>query len=336
MPNPQTITKAKNHTATPLISIGLPVYNGERYLSRSLDSLLGQSFQDFEIIVVDNASTDRTEAIVREYMQREPRIRYYKNERNRGAVYNFNRALALARGEYFKWMAADDVIRPEFLHACLQVLQANPQAALVYAKAAFIDDQGRVIYRFDDIMELPPWPRQTLPRTRQFLEAVFRDGSAANVIIFGLAPTRVLRAIRPLGNYFGCDYVAVTELALQGEIHEIPQVLAFYRRHSGSSSTYRKSPSASEQQAFYDPSITSRIRQEFNLRRRYLEVCLVVARAQLHPLAKTRLLAAIANIVARRAVWRVGFEIRAALGKLDTSPPIKRTEGIGLHWSEFS
>src|SRR5436190_12174806 len=93
----------------PIVSIGLPVFNGERYLRQALDSLLGQDFQDFELIISDNASTDRTAEICRAYVAKDRRIRYYRNESNIGSAPNYRRVFELARGEFFKWCSHDDV-----------------------------------------------------------------------------------------------------------------------------------------------------------------------------------------------------------------------------------
>lgn len=321
-------------TRPPRVSIGLPVYNGEPFLSRTLDALLAQTFGDFEVIVSDNASTDRTVAIVRDYAARDKRILLYENKQNYGAVYNYNRTLALASGEYFKWMAADDVIQPEFLARCVNVLNEQLAVVLVYAKSAFIDEHDRVIYCFDDVMKLPSWPSAPVARSRQMLQAIFRNGSAANVVVFGLARTEALRTIRPLGSYFGCDYVAVTELALLGEIYEIPSVMAFYRRHQQSSSTYKR-PSAASQQQFYDPSVTGRLRQEMQLRRRYAEVFRAIIQAKLGLPQRALIAASAISYVAGRAVWRAGFELRSALGHIEELQVDEQIEGIGLHWSEF-
>ena len=95
-----------NHN--PRVSIGLPVYNGERFLPQALDSILAQTFEDFELIISDNASTDTTEEICRTYATQDQRIHYHRHEQNRGAAWNFNYIVPLARGEYFKWAADDD------------------------------------------------------------------------------------------------------------------------------------------------------------------------------------------------------------------------------------
>src|SRR6185436_6923974 len=106
----------------PRVSIGVPVYNGERYLAATLDSLLAQTFDNFEIIVSDNASSDRTAQLALEYAERDSRVRYTRNPRNLGAGANYRRAFQLSRGQYFRWSAADDISAPESLARCVEVL----------------------------------------------------------------------------------------------------------------------------------------------------------------------------------------------------------------------
>lgn len=320
----------------PKVTFGLPVYNGDLFISRTLDSLLAQTYQDFEIVICDNASTDRTQEIIHDYVARDNRIRTYRNERNMGATYNYNRVLELASGEYFKWIAADDVIRPEFLFRCVEALDSDPSIVLVYSKAAFIDENDHVIYRFDDVMTIQKWPSQPVARTNQVLEAIFRNGSAANVIVFGLARTGTLRAIRPLGNYFGPDFTIVTEMALHGKIQQESGVLSFYRRHGGSSSTYRRTPSAASQQEFLDPSIKGRFRQEVQLRRRYFEVFRSIVKSDLSLGQRLAVASTAWGLILRRTGWRLGFELRSMLGRPDETMTVEAIDGIGRHWSEFA
>src|SRR5262245_31427219 len=121
--------------AIPRVSLGLPVYNGEGFLRQALDSILAQTFEDFELIISDNSSTDSTPAICHDYKAADARIRYLRNESNRGVAWNHNRVFALSTGEYFKWCAADDLIAPEYLSACLGRLEAEPDAVLCYSDA---------------------------------------------------------------------------------------------------------------------------------------------------------------------------------------------------------
>src|SRR5215211_4893186 len=99
----------------PQVSIGLPVYNGERYLALCLDSMLAQSFKEFEIVISDNASTDQTAEICRSYQNKDRRIRYFRNEQNAGAAWNHNRVFELSSAPLLKWAACDDLHEPLFL-----------------------------------------------------------------------------------------------------------------------------------------------------------------------------------------------------------------------------
>ena len=107
----------------PRLSIGLPVYNGQHLLARALDSLLAQTFRDFEIIISDNASSDSTPQICRAYARRDRRIRYVRNSRNLGAIANFNRVFELSRAPLFKWAAHDDLYRETYLERCIRLLE---------------------------------------------------------------------------------------------------------------------------------------------------------------------------------------------------------------------
>src|SRR5215212_10104103 len=107
---------------TPRVTVGIPVYNGAKYLGQAIESVLAQTFADFELIICDNASTDATAAIALDYAARDPRVRYARNRENLGVGRNFNRLIELGMGQYFKWLAADDVIAPEFLERCVEAL----------------------------------------------------------------------------------------------------------------------------------------------------------------------------------------------------------------------
>ena len=127
----------------PRVSVGLPVYNGERYLRLAIDSILAQTFEDFELIISDNASTDHTEEICREYAARDPRVIYIRQPRNRGGAWNFNHVVELARGEYLKWAAHDDVLAPTFLKECVAALDRLPGTVLASPRTVKIDESGK-------------------------------------------------------------------------------------------------------------------------------------------------------------------------------------------------
>src|SRR5687767_8665908 len=121
---------------TPTVSIAIPVYNGENYLRLSIESILAQDYSDFELIITDNASTDGTEAICRDYANRDPRVRYARNERNIGASGNYNKGFELARGKYFRWQAHDDECHRSMTRKCVDFLEsASPEVTMVYPLA---------------------------------------------------------------------------------------------------------------------------------------------------------------------------------------------------------
>jgi glycosyltransferase involved in cell wall biosynthesis len=118
----------------PMLTVGMPVYNADRFLAKALDSFLGQTFKDFELLISDNASTDRTEEICREYAARDHRIRYFRNPQNMGAGWNFRRVYSLANEKYYKYAAHDDFIEPTFLEECTAALEADPGLVLAHAR----------------------------------------------------------------------------------------------------------------------------------------------------------------------------------------------------------
>ena len=151
----------------PLLSIGLFVYNGERFIEKALDSILNQTFTDFEVIISDNASTDRTGDICRLYAQNDRRIRYYRNEKNMGAGWNVRRVCDLATGKYFEWAAADDMLEPGFLRACVETLEADPGYVVAHSKTRVVDENGKPVE--DYVWPMATDSPDTVTRFREML-----------------------------------------------------------------------------------------------------------------------------------------------------------------------
>jgi glycosyltransferase involved in cell wall biosynthesis len=226
---PVTQVEARMSPSKPRVSIGIPVRNGERFLAEALDSLLSQSYSDFELIISDNASSDGTEAICREYAARDPRVRYYRSQEDVGLANNFNFLFTRARGEYFKWAAADDVHEPDWIARCLAILDQDPTVVLVYARTRFIDENGHPLGGVDPGFNL----QSELARER--LRCVIYANSWVNAI-FGVIRTEALAKTRLLPNYPGGDYPLLAELALEGKFVEIQEPLFLRRLHPGASS----------------------------------------------------------------------------------------------------
>lgn len=233
----------KQLSKTPQVSIGMPVYNGGQFLKEALDALLAQTFKDFELIISDNASTDETEAICREYLKKDSRIRYFRNKENLGAAFNYNRSFDLALGEYFKWAAADDLCAPDYLEKCVEVLERHPEVVLCYPKTTIIDERGSTIRQYEDNLHL-----RSESVEERFCKAVrgIRMCNAAHSLI----RSDILRKTRKIESYRGTDKVLLVELTLHGQFHEIPEYLFFRRVHVKASSSNSSQESLQE---FFDP-----------------------------------------------------------------------------------
>lgn len=234
----------------PAVSIGLPVYNGARFLPQTLDSLLGQSFSDIELIISDNASADGTQQICAEYARRDSRIRYIRQDVNIGAMRNWNFVAKQARGKYFKWSSANDYCAPEMLIKCFAKMEADPRAILCYGRTCLVDQEtGKLTEYADDfeLMEDSPYERYT--KLRRTLKL--------NNGYLGLLRTAVLLSTRLNRLYPGGDMVLMAELALKGRFLLLPEIL-LYRREGRETSSNRLNPA--EEAIWLDPLRTNGIK----------------------------------------------------------------------------
>ena len=210
----------------PRVSIGLPVYNGEKYLEEALKSILAQTYTGFELIISDNASTDRTADICQAYINKDPRIRYYRSEKNLGAAWNFNRVFEQSVGEYFKWAAHDDIISTDYISKCVEVLDKDESIILCHSKAKFIDKYGKIIEDYNISSE----KTNSLRPHDRFGYLIFFHHWCFDV--FGLIRSDALRKTSLIKAYPGSDRVLLAELSLIGPFYEIPQYLFFNRDHT--------------------------------------------------------------------------------------------------------
>lgn len=221
-----TTVRARAAVATPTVSIALPVFNGARHLAAALDSLLEQSYADFELIICDNASDDGTREICERYVARDDRVRYIRSDTNRGAAWNYNRGLETASGRYFKWASHDDLCAPTYLERCVEVLdRASESVVLAYPRTVLIDDEGRFLAPYEDGLDL----RDSKPHRR--LRALIRNLVMSNAV-FGLIRREALERTRKHGAYISADYILLAELAMLGQFWEIPEPLFLRRDHS--------------------------------------------------------------------------------------------------------
>lgn len=233
------------------VSIGLPVYNGENFIDNAIQSILCQTFRDFELIISDNASTDNTEAICREYCAKDKRIKYYRNSNNLGASANYIQVFNLAKGSYFKWAAHDDICQPTFLAKCVEALDQDKSAVLAFTKVSVIDNQGKSLKEWS---AEPDCYSDCIPERFKVLLSPSEDFQ-----IWGLIRSDVLAKTPLLGPYPGHARPLLTELSIYGKLLEIPETLLLIREHPSRSVRaydYRKPHAAME---WYAPQMVGKL-----------------------------------------------------------------------------
>lgn len=236
----------------PCLSVGFPVFNGEKYLEQALNSIIAQTFTDFELIVSDNASTDKTQAICMQFAAKDPRIRYYRNDHNVGAAPNFNSVVKLARGKYFKWAAYDDLNEPDFFMKCLEVLEHHPDIILCYPRAKLVDAQGAFREDYDPMPNVCSLDRPA----ERFREFILYPHLA--VQIFGIYRTDVLNNTKLHRSFPSSDEVLLAELALLGKFYEVQDRLFLNRVHE-EQSTKGKLVAQRSRIAWVDASLEGKI-----------------------------------------------------------------------------
>jgi glycosyltransferase involved in cell wall biosynthesis len=233
----------------PLVSIGIAVRNGENYVERAITSVLEQTYDNLEIIVSDNASTDRTFEICREIAALDSRLSVYRNKTNLGAALNFNRVSYLARGKYFKWLAHDDLIAPRFVESAVGVLESEPRIVLCHTKTHRINDSGQITGQY---ISGRMWDSSSV--SARFRSLVFTRHPC--VAVFGLIRKADLFRTPLIAPYVGSDRVLMAELGLRGRLFEIPEYLMFRRDHPGTS--LRSFPDPRFRVVWFDPSKSPR------------------------------------------------------------------------------
>lgn len=201
------------------------MFNGERYLAEAVDSLLDQTFRDFELIFSDNASTDATAAICARYADRDPRVRYYRQDRNVGASRNFNITAQLAVGEYFKWAAHDDSHTPDYLARCVAILDTDASLIACHTNVQVIDGDGHPVREH----VYPPDHAGSPDAVRRFADLLREDRRCLE--IFSLFRLKTLRDTRLLEPYVASDRILRAHLGLLGRFHVVQAPLFRSRDH---------------------------------------------------------------------------------------------------------
>jgi glycosyltransferase involved in cell wall biosynthesis len=289
-----------------VVTVGVPVYNGEKYLAETLDSLLAQSLKEFEIIISDNASTDRTPEISRSYRERDHRVRYFRNDRNIGAAQNFNRIIALSEAPLFHGGACDDLYHPLFLERCIDALDRDPGLVLSYTRTTMIDEKGQPLLfdreqncyldSYGDFLMTPVPPHiggSASPEMR-FREVLWPMGWALPAS--GVIRKEALLKTALYRNYYGADKVLLAELALQGRFHQVREELFAKRVHRDG--THYKT---TRERARHESKGPVGIPPQARMLRDYTKMTLAAdmgSRQRLHCMVT------IVGIARRREVWR--------------------------------
>lgn len=281
----------------PRLTVAVPVFNGERYLPELFACLEAQTFEDLEIVIVDNASSDRTAALCRSFAAADRRVRYYRNETNLGAARNFNRAFELGRGTYFKWAAHDDLFAPDYLARCADVLDRDPSAVLCHTDTVFVGGDLRPM-AYDPttgcyldaageprVRGEPPGLVDSPDPVGRFADVLHRVHFCIEV--FGVIRAAALARTSLHGSYYGSDKVLLAELALLGRFARIPEPLFTKRVHERTTLYF----TTRERDAWIDPAAHHRVPQ-LQVLKGYLRA---LGRAELTPLRRLGCLASVAE-----------------------------------------
>ena len=212
------------------VTVGMPVFNGERFVSETIESILEQSFEDFELLISDNSSTDGTEEICRSFVSQDSRVRYVRCSVNNGLAWNHNYLVELARGSLFKWTGADDIFHRDLLSRCVEELDGRSDAVLAFPRSVAIDSNGKTLYEYSPQWEL------TSDSPGERLRSVLRKGGhwlnadATN----GVIRIDALRQTRLIPSYLGGDKRTLAELAVLGKFVEVEEYFHFRRFHEES------------------------------------------------------------------------------------------------------
>ena len=236
----------------PRVSIGLPVFNGEDYIEEAIESVLQQTYKDFELIISDNASTDASEEICRKFQKVDSRIRYFRASKNMGAAWNYNRVFNLSNGEYFRWLAADDMLAPTLLEKSVFILDGYPEVVLCFTWTRDIDALSEEIKIKSSTREYAA-PR---PSERFYSLSITVPWHNCEEV-FGLIRSDILSKSNLIGPYTDSDRTLLAQLALFGPFYEIREPLFWHRIHDGGSVVVN--PKSQLRAAWFDPSLRGKL-----------------------------------------------------------------------------
>ncbi len=235
-------------TSQPLVSIGLPVYNGSNFIEDAIDSILGQTYSNIELIICDNASTDSTAELCRRYVESDARVSYYRQIKNLGAARNFNCAFNKSKGKYFKWASHDDLLESDYIDNCVSFLEKHPDFVLCWPYMDFIDEAGRFIGR-QAMNNLSISQETFASRIRQLFDFQIA-GDDVIPTIFGLMRSDALRQTRLWQRFISSEEILMLELLLQGKVWQLEKTGFHFRIHDDSA--FHKNRTPAEREKWFD------------------------------------------------------------------------------------
>lgn len=238
---------------TPKVSIGFPVYNGENYVEQAIRSILNQTYKDFELIISDNASTDHTSEVCNTLARNDSRVRYFLNNKNMGAAWNFNKVFHLSKGKYFIWACHDDVWNQNLLERYVEVMEKMPKVVSCYSKTTFINENGEAIYSVVGRPDL--YISSPHERFKLFLKYHSPTNECSQVL--GLFRSEMLKHTPLMGKYPSPDMILLGEIAIRGPSYEVQDVLLIRRDHPLKSTNANRT--MEEKAAWLDPRQKGRI-----------------------------------------------------------------------------
>jgi glycosyltransferase involved in cell wall biosynthesis len=228
---------------SPSVSVCLPVFNGEKFVQEAIHSILTQTFEELELVITDNASTDATPDICKEFAAKDSRVRYFRGDVNRGLAWNFNRAFELATGQYLVWIGHDDLMAPDYVGRCVEGIEQDAHAVLCFTNANYIDGEGALIQQVDFKN-----PGDLESPSERFHHILYDNRCDP---ICGLMKIEFLKQTRLHRGYADSDRVLLTEMGFRGRFHHIPDYLLSRRWHSSQTTALRD---LWERSLVFDPS----------------------------------------------------------------------------------
>ena len=302
--------------AHPAVSIGLPVRNGgQYYLAKVIDSILSQTFHEFELIVCDNASTDSTEEVCKEAAARDSRVRYYRNEQNIGVSRNHNLAYHLSRGKYFAWATDDRFYSPSRVETCFNILESNREYVLCYTAIDEYSEAGESVNK--ELWE-PDIPTDSDSASERFRYLVCCHHPCYQQ--YGLIRSDILRKTNLQLNYPVGDKVLIAELGLYGKFYRHPEPLLHGIEHDHGVWTSERVPQKILHH-FWPEAPPKRIYPHFRWAEEYLRA---VARSELPPAEKSHCYFQILRWL--KWHWK---DLGADLAYVLAHPGVKRDPQIG-------